>query len=230
MLSRYLFGPLGRGGGGGDDGLGAGGERRNGLESFPCSRRIGAGGGGDGGGGGLAMTQTSKERAQAAINHVRPDAAKLILDLALERARNQHSASLALDARMTQASYLQFAAAAVSATVAGVSGASSLSVSFASISAIAFVIGGVICFRGVRSDDHQAPGLPPEWWAKVTDTRRFGLSEAQCWAAGAIQEMMEEVENENIKRAAALNLSLRYAIAGAVTVAIAAAIRGLVLG
>lgn len=53
-------------------------------------------------------------------------------------------------------------------------------------------------------------------------TRSSNLQFAQCWAAGAIQEMMDDVERENCKRGDSLNLSLRFAIAGAAFMAAAA--------
>lgn len=132
---------------------------------------------------------TPNEQAQAAITHVQPAARKFIMDMALERARSQHSSSMALDARITQASYLQFAAAAVSATLDGAAGAGSAS-GIAVLATIAFVVGGATCFRGIRSDHHYAPGLPPDWWAAVVNYEPLSLAHAQIWAAGAMQDMM----------------------------------------
>ena len=169
------------------------------------------------------MDLSPKEQAQAAIIHGDAEVAEFIMQMALERFRGQSAISIALDQRVTQASYLLFTAAAVSATV--VAASHSITAIFAAVAAAAYVIGGVVCFRGVRSDLHHAPGMPPAWWVDIIDHPEFKLKNAQCWAAGTMREMLDDICAEDNIRAQFLNLGLKYGVIGSVCIGLAALMR-----
>jgi len=168
------------------------------------------------------MSNSLEDNARAVLNHVDDETAVFIIGMALERARSQQGVSIALDQRITQASYLQLAGAAVGAALAGIEHGHSAATGFAAFGAVGFMVGAVICFRGVRSDDYQAIGLPPSWWIAVRDQAEFTLANAHCWAAGAIEQAINANADEDTRRARALNLSLRYSMGGAVLTCISA--------
>jgi hypothetical protein len=190
-------------------------------------RRSGGGGGGETGGGGGAsvMSETPKTTAQVAVTHVQDDAAALILELAQERAKAQHAGSISLDSRATQLVAMQFSATAILAAFSTTKGIPGVLLGLLSVSAIFFVIGGILAFRTIKSTDHYPPGLPPAWWADVVKSKEFTLRDARCWAAGAIQEMIDENVKEDRVRTDHLNLSIRYATAGAILFGIGMAIK-----
>jgi hypothetical protein len=168
------------------------------------------------------MSDPLEDDARAVLDHVDDETAAFIIDMALERARSQQGVSIALDQRITQASYLQLTGAAIGATLAGIEKGHSSAAGLAAFGSISFVIGAVICFRGVRSDNHQAVGLPPSWWIAVRDYGEFKLTNARCWAAGAIEQAINANAAEDARRARALNMSLRYSIGGALLTCLAA--------
>jgi hypothetical protein len=171
------------------------------------------------------MSDTPSDIARKIIDHCSSDVATFILDSASERYRSQQAVSLALDARITQATIVQFGGATVAATVAAGAKISSISLGFSLLATLAFVVGGVVCFRGVRSDNYHPAGLPPAWWKGVLDYKDFDLEHAKCWAAGALQSALDENEAEDRRRADNLNLGLKYALGGAALVVLALILR-----
>jgi hypothetical protein len=184
-------------------------------------RRVGGGGGGDWIGGGLAITDSEKNIAVNIVYSATDDVGALILRQAEDRLKALQTAAHALDQRVTQVAALQFAAAAIagSATAAGPLAA------LGGLSSLVFLVGGVVAFRGIRSDPIHLPGIAPNWWEASLNVPSFGMDLAQGWAAGVYQTAITEVDNENCERARHLNLSLRYALGGASLLAFAAVLR-----
>lgn len=212
LILAYLV-RVGRGGGEGEgEGL---------LLPKPESRLVGGGGGGDGGGGGLAMLNSEKEMAVEVVYSANEEVSQLILRLAEERLKALQTAAHALDQRVTQVAAFQFAAAAF---VGGAAFTGPMSL-FAGASAIAFVVGGVVAFRGVRSDEFHLPGIAPNWWEASRTLEAFEANAARGWAAGAYQTAISQTDIENCERAKYLNLSLRYAMCGAALMAFTAFLR-----
>ncbi len=194
------------------------------FPNWPGSlRRVGGGGGGGGDRGFLAMNVPETEAAIAAevVYEANDGVSDFIVAQAQERLRALQVAAHALDQRVTQVAAFQFAAAAFAAGAA----ASDVLRFFASLSAIAFVVGGVVAFRGIRSDPIHLPGIAPAWWKGSLEVKPFELDTARAWAADVLQNAIEQVDNENCERARHLNLSLNYAVGGAVLVAIGSALR-----
>ena len=166
-------------------------------------------------------TSPTREDAKSAAFHLSDDVSDIVVRQGEMRLQAVQTAAHALDARVTQAATLQFTAAAVAGGLLGSTGAAPI----AALSAIAFAIGGVVAFRGVRSDPMHLPGLPPAWWADALDVdtpeKRFSVRDARNWLAGYLQEAIDLAEAENDRRARSLNLSLRWAIAGAALAAAA---------
>lgn len=147
--------------------------------------------------------------------------ADFIMAQAQERLRALQVAAHALDQRVTQVAAFQFAAAAFAA---GAATADVLRL-FAGLSAVAFVVGGMVAFRGIRSDPIHLPGIAPAWWKGSRDLESFEIDTARGWAAGVLQSAIDQVDTENCERARHLNLSLCYALGGAVLVGFAAALK-----
>lgn len=195
---------------------------------FPVSllRREGGGGGGDGGGGkGVrAMSNQSVEEAKSVAFNLDYSVSEFVFAQAVERLKALQTAAHALDTRITQVATLQFTAAAIAANL--IPNGKAASLTCALISMLAFIVGGIFAFRGVRSDAIHLPGLPPAWWIDATQEDEFTDKTALCWAAGVYQGSIDDVEAENAIRSKALNMSLVYAVAGAGFVTLAAAFRG----
>jgi hypothetical protein len=167
------------------------------------------------------MADSPKELAERAIAHASDDVAAFILSSAEERARGHHATSIALDQRAAQTAGFLMAAAAVAATASVAPGGAWVHV-LSGASAVSFAAGACLAFRAVRSDVHHPPGLPPAWWRHIVDHEEFSLRDARCWAAGAIEQMLETNAAEDRKRGDHLNLALRYGVAGAVLIVVAA--------
>ncbi len=173
------------------------------------------------------MELSPKEIAEKAITSAADDeTARLILELAKERARAQHAASMALDQRVTQVALLQFTAAALSAALASGSQTPVFAQGLSAIGAVLFVLGAAVCFRGIRSGPGYPPGLPPVWWGDTgSHAEPFVLRHAMCWAAGAIQQAIDANVQEDSIRSRHLNLGLNYAMAGGLMIMAAALFR-----
>lgn len=157
------------------------------------------------------MSDSEKELANEIVFSANDDVSSFMFTQAAERLRALQTAAHALDQRVTQVAAFQFAAAAF---VGGVAHNGQLAL-FSGAGAISFIIGGLVAFRGVRSDEFHLPGIAPTWWDRTLDIEGFDLKAAQSWAAGAYQTAITRTDIENCKRAEFLNLSLRYAIGGA---------------
>lgn len=167
------------------------------------------------------MSDTDKEVAEEIVHTLPNDVSELIFAQAMERVRALQIAAHSLDQRVTQVAALQFAAAALSASVT----VEPFQRWLFGLAALAFVFGGCIAFRGIRSDAIQLPGIPPIWWQGALSIAGFSSNDARSWAVGAVQSAITQIDVENCERAKHLNLSLRYAVAGAVLLAVAGALR-----
>jgi hypothetical protein len=165
---------------------------------------------------------TAKDETAQLVYGLPDDVTEFIVTQGAERLRAQQIGVHALDQRITQVAGFQFAAAALAGAVASVGAPVAL---IAAAAAVSFVIGGVVAFRGIRSDPHYPPGLPPLWWKPAADLSEFDVHTARSWLAGYIQDSLVANDAEDAKRAQHLNVSLRYGIAGAVLVSLAALLR-----
>lgn len=169
----------------------------------------------------MSVPETESAVAAEVVYKANDVVSSFIVAQAQERLRALQVAAHALDQRVTQVAAFQFAAAAFAAGAA----ASDVLRFFASLSAIAFVVGGVVAFRGIRSDPIHLPGIAPAWWKGAIDVEPFEMDTARAWAADVLQNAIEQVDHENCERARHLNLSLNYAVSGAVLVALGSVLR-----
>ncbi|PZT99853.1 MAG: hypothetical protein DI624_04055 [Brevundimonas sp.] len=167
------------------------------------------------------MDDTEKELAEEIVHTLPNDVSELIVAQAMERVRALQTAAHSLDQRVTQVAALQFAAAALSASVE----VEPFQRWLFGIAALAFVVGGCVAFRGIRSDAIQLPGIAPVWWRGALVLTTFTQNDARSWAAGAIQTAITQIDVENCERAKHLNTSLWYAVGGAAALAIAGGLR-----
>lgn len=167
------------------------------------------------------MSDTEKEIAEEIVHTLPDDVSEVIFLQAMERIRALQTAAHSLDQRVTQVAALQFAAAALSASVS----VEPFQRWLFGVAAIAFVVGGCVAFRGIRSDAIQLPGIAPIWWRNAMNIPGFGVTDAKSWAAGVIQSAITQIDVENCERAKHLNASLWYAVVGAVLLAGAGALR-----
>lgn len=167
------------------------------------------------------MSDTEKEVAEEIVHTLPNDVSEVIFSQAMERVRALQIAAHSPDQRVTQIAALQFAAAALSASVT----VEPFQRWLFGLAALAFVVGGCIAFRGIRSDAIQLPGIPPIWWQGALTVANFNANDAKSWAAGAVQSAITQIDVENCERAKHLNLSLWYAVAGAIALAIAGGLR-----
>jgi hypothetical protein len=170
------------------------------------------------------MTDLKAELAEEIVHSVQDDVARFVLEDGVRHTQALQTAAHALDARATQVAYILFAAAALAASV--IDG----KLTWTGVCAVAamgmFIWGGLISFRAVRSDDFRVPGLEPAWWdgaLKLGDA--FTIKEARAWAARQQQIVIDHICAENVKRADALNASLRAGVGGAVLIGLAAALK-----
>jgi len=175
--------------------------------------------------GSLAMSDLRADHAEEVVHSLRPEVARFVFDEGVRHTQALQTAAHALDARAAQVATILFAAAALSAGVIDKAWSwSSLAAVFATG---LFIWGGLISFRGVRSDEFRAPGLEPAfWWANATPiARKFTEQDALAWAAKQQQITIDHICEENKKRSLALNASLRAGVCGAVCVAAAAVLK-----
>lgn len=163
------------------------------------------------------MTDSEKGLAQNIVYQAADDVGALMLRQAEERLKALQTAAHSLDQRITQVAGLHFAAAAVSAGLSG-----GPAPALGALAALSFLVGGMIAFRGIRSDPIHLPGIPPVWWERSLSLEPFNIDQAQGWAASAYQTAITEVDVENCTRAKHLNLSLRFALGGATLMALSA--------
>lgn len=167
------------------------------------------------------MSDTEKELAEEIVHTLPDTVSELVFAQGMERLRALQTAAHSLDQRVTQVAALQFAAAALAAS-ATIEPFQRWLFGFA---ALAFVVGGCVAFRGIRSDAIHLPGIEPKWWAGALGLAAFTDKDARAWAAGVIQTSITQVDKENCERAKHLNLSLWYAVAGAICLALAGGLR-----
>lgn len=168
------------------------------------------------------MSGTDKEIAEEIVHTLPNDVSELIFSQAMERVRALQIAAHALDQRVTQVAALQFAAAALSASVS----VEPFQRIFFGAGALSFVVGGCVAFRGIRSDPIQLPGVAPAWWAgALSMAGSFKHNDARAWAVGLTQEAIDQIDRENCERARHLNVSLWYAVGGAIALAAAGVLR-----
>lgn len=167
------------------------------------------------------MSNSEKDLAVEIVYGAEASVAELMLRQAEDRLKALQTAAHALDQRITAVAGFQFAAAAF---VGGLAITGPLAL-FAGVGAVAFVVGGIIAFRGIRSDPIHLPGIAPNWWEAARSIPSFELDVARGWAAGVMQTAITEVDDENCVRARHLNVSLRYAMAGAISMAGTALLR-----
>lgn len=164
------------------------------------------------------------ERAEEIVHTLDPTVARFVFEEGVRHTQALQTVAHALDARATQVATILFAAAALSA------GAIGTELNLGSVLAVfatgLFIWGGLISFRGVRSDDFRAPGLPPAWWhGALPITEQFICKDALAWAAKQQQIVIDHICAENVQRSDALNSSLRAAFLGAIFVGLAAALK-----
>ncbi|OHB30138.1 MAG: hypothetical protein A2790_08975 [Phenylobacterium sp. RIFCSPHIGHO2_01_FULL_69_31] len=170
------------------------------------------------------MSAREAEVAEEVVHTLDESVARFVFEEGVRHITALQTASHALDARATQVATIMFAAAAVAASV--ISTAGNLADWLAAGAIAFFVWGGIISFRGVRSDEFRAPGLAPAWWeGALVHAQTFNLKDALAWAAKQQQIAIDHICEENLKRSEALNASLRCACIAAVLVAIAAALK-----
>lgn len=162
------------------------------------------------------MCDSEKDLANEISYSANEVVSDFILRQAEERLRALQTAAHALDQRVTQVAAFQFAAAAV---VAGLAANKDISL-FAGVGSIAFIVGGLVAFRGVRSDEFHLPGIAPNWWSQTLSMDDFDIGIAKAWATGAYQTAITRTDVENCHRAQHLNVSLRYAACGSVMMAV----------
>jgi hypothetical protein len=166
---------------------------------------------------GKAMSQNTEKAEKVTEQQTDKDISALIVTLGQDRLKAQQSASASLDNRFGQVVSFQFAAAAVSATYLATHDAAGI---VDGAARLAFLVGGAIAFRGMRSDHQHLPGIEPSWWHPALSAQNFDLAKARSWLAGLTEEMIEFNAAETEHRARALNTSLWVGAFGAALLAV----------
>jgi hypothetical protein len=169
--------------------------------------------------------KSNKDLVEEAFSHATEEASAFMMDMARERALTRNDRSMRLDDRATQVAAIQFAAAAVSATIGG-EHPSAWVLATAVAASAAFALGGALALAVARADPVHLPGLPPIWWKDcVNEKPQFDRHKAIVWAATVTQAMFETNTESASRRVRWLNTSLKFGVAGAVLVVIAAGCR-----
>jgi len=79
----------------------------------------------------------------------------------------------------------------------------------------------MVCLYGMMAGDIVFQGVSPSWWKDADFLEETNPEKAGCWNAGLLEQVIESYDDVARKRAAALNLGLKYGAAGGVLVAIA---------
>jgi len=135
----------------------------------------------------------------------------------LEQSDKQIQAVMALlvglDQRLTQMASFMLAAAAVSAGFAyQVRDLAFL----AGIASTAFAIAGAICFHGMSARSIILPGLRPSAWTNSGELSELSEEDVCYQIAGLNEDIISTLIEVKMQKAAAVNLSLRYGIAGGI--------------
>ena len=117
------------------------------------------------------MEKSNKDQVEAAFGHATMEASAFMVELARDRAAARNERDLALDDRATQLAAIQFAAAAVGATIAG-DRAPIIVIIVAAIASATFAVGGIWALRAARPDQVHLPGIPPLWTNLVRSYER----------------------------------------------------------